>query len=378
MLSCSGYNTHMQLSQFDYHLPTDRIAQAAASPRDSARLMLINRQTGSISHHHIYDLPTLIPQNYFLVANNTKVFPARLLGYKPTGGKVEILLTHPLGHSSYHCIARPGLKVGDTVLFGSLPQGLTGTITHVKDIERTIHFNLEESALRTALSQIGTMPTPPYIKKLLGNSEDYQTIYAKYGFSAAAPTAGLHFTPVLLKNIKADHSWNELTLNVGLGTFLPVKEDNIQNHHMHSESYTISPTTAHHINQLKLQSYEPCNKLLAIGTTTMRALESNAALNPSSEPCAAEGKCSELMHPGSYSTDIFIYPPYRFQQVDALMTNFHLPGSTLLMLVSAFCTYPNSTEKFTTFADSLLGRAYAEAIRENYRFFSFGDAMLIL
>ena len=362
----------MLLSDFNYDLPTGLIAQEQAVPRDSARLMLINRQTGEISHHHVFDLPNLLPKEYAIVANNTKVFPARLQGFKPTGGKVEVLLTEPLGHSSYRCIARPGLKVGDVVLFGSM----SGTITHVSDIERTIHFNQEESVLRTTLSQIGTMPTPPYIKKLLGNSLDYQTIYAKYGFSAAAPTAGLHFTKGLLKRIKVDHDWNELTLNVGLGTFLPVKKDKVEDHHMHRETYTISPTLS-----AKLQSYEPCKKILAIGTTTMRALESNAALPPSSDlraVCSEAKDRSELLRPGSFSTDIFIYPPYQFKLTDALMTNFHLPGSTLLMLVSAFCSAPQTDIPFTTFADSLLGKAYRIAVEEKYRFFSFGDAMLVI
>ncbi|MFZ2199582.1 MAG: S-adenosylmethionine:tRNA ribosyltransferase-isomerase [Microgenomates group bacterium] len=383
----------MLLTDFNYNLPPELIAQEQAVPRDSARLMLINRQTGHISHHHVYDLPSLLPKDYFIVANNTKVFPARLIGHKSTGGKVEILLTRPLGHSNYLCIARPGLKVGDIISFSN---SLSGTILEIKDIERKIHFNQEESVLRTSLSELGTMPTPPYIKKLLGNSADYQTIYAKYGFSAAAPTAGLHFTTDLLAKVKSKYDWHELTLNVGLGTFLPVKENEISDHHMHAESYTISPSTAANINHLKLQSYEPCNsnikssdhskqgydlcnKLLAIGTTTMRALESNAALSPSShssELCELQG--SELCSPGSFSTSIFIYPPYQFKLTDALMTNFHLPGSTLLMLVSAFCSAPQTDKPFTTFKDSLLGRAYAEAIREKYRFFSFGDAMLII
>lgn len=335
----------MLLSDFDYHLPQELIAQEQAVPRDSARLMLINRQTGEITHHRISDLPHLIPKDYHLIANNTKVFPARLIGHKQTGGKVEILLTSPLGHSSYHCISRPGLKVGAEIQF----EKLTGTITDVQGIERTIHFNQEESALRITLSQIGTMPTPPYIKKLLKNSKDYQTIYAKYGFSAAAPTAGLHFTPDLLKQIKKDHTWSELTLNVGLGTFLPVKENRVEDHHMHAESYTISPTTARTLT----------HPLLAIGTTTMRALESGIS-------------------PGSHSTSIFIYPPYQFAQVNALLTNFHLPGSTLLMLVSAFCSAPQTSTPFISFPDSLLGHAYQIAISKNYRFFSFGDAMLII
>lgn len=367
----------MLLSDFNYHLPAELIAQTPASPRDSARLMLINRQTQTISHHHIYDLPVLLTQDYFIVANNTKVFPARIMGAKPTGGKVEILLTSPLGHSRYRCIGRPGLKVDDRIIFD---KDLTGTITHIHDIERTIQFNQDEATLRVTLSAIGTMPTPPYIKKMLGNSADYQTIYAKYGFSAAAPTAGLHFTPQLLKQIKKDHAWHELTLNVGLGTFLPVKENKVENHHMHAEPYTISPSTAHAITSLKQSG----KKLLSIGTTTMRALESNATLPPSSDLRAVRNEAkdrSELLRslqPGTHSTSIFIYPPYKFRQVDALLTNFHLPESTLLMLVSAFCSAPQTQEKFINFKDSLLGHAYAEAIKEKYRFFSFGDAMLII
>lgn len=344
----------MQLTDFNYHLPQDRIAQEPSRPRDHAKLMLINRQTGQISHHHIYDLPTVLPKDYFIVANNTKVFPARLKGLKHTGGKVEILLLSPLGQSRYKCIAKPGLKVGDQVQFD---HGLSCIVESVEDMERTILFNQEESLLRTTLSQIGTMPTPPYIKTLLQNIADYQTIYAKYGFSAAAPTAGLHFTEELLDTIKLDHAWEELTLNVGLGTFLPVKENHVEDHHMHEETYAISEETSKSIRQHKSEG----KKLLSIGTTTMRALESNPELIP-----------------GDHATSIFIYPPYQFRLTDALLTNFHLPGSTLLMLVSAFCTQPNSREKFSTFADSLLGRAYTEAIRENYRFFSFGDAMLIL
>ncbi|MFH1243959.1 MAG: tRNA preQ1(34) S-adenosylmethionine ribosyltransferase-isomerase QueA [bacterium] len=346
------------LADFEYDLPKELIAQEPVHPADGARLMLINRQTQEISHHQIFDLPHLLSPEYFFVANNTKVFPARLLGHKATGGKVEILLTSPLGHSSYRCITRPGLKLKENIFFSNQ---LSGVITHVKDIERTIHFNQEESLLRTTLSELGTMPTPPYIKKMLANQSDYQTIYAKYGFSAAAPTAGLHFTPQLLTTLKQSHAWHELTLNVGLGTFLPVKVQDITRHPMHSESYIISPTTAHHLPSLK----QARQQLLAIGTTTLRALESNVAL------------CHRVTA-GAYTTDIFIYPPYQFKLVDALLTNFHLPGSTLLMLVSAFCSAPQTPHSFTTFSSSLLGYAYAEAIREKYRFFSFGDAMLII
>lgn len=342
----------MHLSDFGYELPSHSIAQEPAHPRDSARLMLINRQTQVITHHLISDLPRLLPASYSVVANNTKVFPARLMGHKSSGGKVEVLLTQPLGQSRYKCIARPGLKVGDTLVFSD---SLTAIVTRVHDIERTVQFNQDEASLRTSLSEIGTMPTPPYIKKLLGNASDYQTIYAKFGYSAAAPTAGLHFTKQLLKQFKQDHVWLELTLNVGLGTFLPVKTSNIKEHQMHAESYTISPTLAKRIT----------HPVLAIGTTTLRALEANIAE-------------SSRLTAGHFSTSIFIYPPYHFRQVDALLTNFHLPGSTLLMLVSAFCSYPNTQEKFVSFSDSLLGRAYSEAIQQDYRFFSFGDAMLIL
>lgn len=349
----------MQLSDFSFNLDEKFIAQEQVSPKDHAKLMLINRATGSVSHHHIYDLPELLLSDYFIVANNTKVFPARLIGNKSTGGKIEVLLTKPLGHSKYLCIGRPGLKVGEELIFSS---SLSAKVLSINEIERTIQFNINEADLRTSLSQLGTMPTPPYIKKMLKDAKDYQTIYAKYGFSAAAPTAGLHFTPSLLDNITRSHSWHELTLNVGLGTFLPVKVDDISTHHMHHEDYTISQPTADAINK---QRTVLCKKLLSIGTTTMRALESNT-------------KMSQKLSPGSYSTDIFIYPPYEFKITDALMTNFHLPGSTLLMLVSAFCTYPQTKLKFTNFKDSLLGKAYHEAIKNNYRFFSFGDAMLIL
>ncbi len=341
----------MKLSAFDYDLPSKLIAQEPAVPRDHARLMLVDRETGSISHHHIYDLPSLIPKNYRVIANNTQVFPARIFGHKLTGGKVEILLLESLGQSTYKCIVKPGMKPGTIISF---TPDLQGKVARVENYEHTLKFSQDESKLRTTLSKIGTMPTPPYIKKLLSDPGEYQTVYAKSGFSAAAPTAGLHFTPELLAKIKENHSWQEITLNVGLGTFLPVKADNILEHKMHSESYTIPPTINHKLSAAN-------EKTLAIGTTTLRALES----------------CPDLT-PGDYSTSIFIYPPYQFRVVNALLTNFHLPGSTLLMLVSAFCSAPNSEEKFTTFASSLLGRSYREAILHNYRFFSFGDAMLII
>ena len=376
----------LTLDQFQYDLPTKCIAQEPAHPRDHARLMLIHRQEGTISHHHVYDLPSLLPSGYDIVANNTKVFPARMRGTKATGGQVEILLLAPLGHSRYHCLTRPGLKVGDVVQFAAtgtvlernsrlqaekgspadertVPQVLSGSITHLeKDgMERTIAFDCNEGELKAAIAEVGTMPTPPYIKKMVKNPNDYQTIYAKYGFSAAAPTAGLHFTPQLLQKLKHAHRWDELTLNVGLGTFLPVKTEYVTEHPMHSELFTISSSAAAAMNASRRSG----KRRLVVGTTTLRALES------------AVDELGSIT-PVSKSTKIYIYPPYRFRATDALMTNFHLPGSTLLMLVSAFVSYPQTDTHFTNFHDSLLGYAYAEAVRLGYRFFSFGDAMLIL
>ncbi|TXH00738.1 MAG: tRNA preQ1(34) S-adenosylmethionine ribosyltransferase-isomerase QueA [Candidatus Moraniibacteriota bacterium] len=344
----------MKLSDFHYALPEKLIAQSPAVPRDHSRLMFINRRTNEVSHHHFYDLPNLLPQNYTLIANNTKVFPARLRGIKSTGGKIEVLLLKKLEDSTFETIVSPGLKLGQIIKFGDI---LEAHVIAVVDRLRLIKFSLPDPILTEEISKIGTMPTPPYIKKMLENNEDYQTVYAKYGFSAAAPTAGLHFTPKLLELVKTKYGWSELTLDVGLGTFLPVKVDDVTTHHMHKESYRLDATTA---ERLKLIDHQT-NKLCVVGTTTLRALESNPDLLS-----------------GESETEIFIYPPYQFHHADALITNFHLPGSTLLMLVSAFCSYPQTETKFTNFKDSLLGHAYAEAVRLNYRFFSFGDAMLII
>lgn len=344
----------MQTKDFSYHLPPSLIAQSPARPRDHAKLLYLNRTTGEISHHHFYDLPTLLPSSYTLVANNTKVFPARLHGHKSTGGKVEVLLLKRLEQRQYETIVSPGLKAGTQLEFDA---GLTATVIEVNDRLRILEFSLPEPELTETISQIGELPTPPYIKQMLEDVSDYQTIYAKLGFSAAAPTAGLHFTPELLKRVTQKYGWHELTLDVGLGTFLPVKVTDVTNHHMHRETYRLNSPTADALHTIDHHS----RKLCVVGTTTLRALESNPNLDP-----------------GEFETNIFIYPPYRFRHTDALITNFHLPESTLLMLVSAFCSAPNSPDPFTTFNTSLLGRAYAEAIRAEYRFFSFGDAMLIV
>lgn len=344
----------MQLSDFQYDLPEELIAQTPAHPRDHSRLMKIDRTSGTISHHYFFELPTLLPSHYHLIANNTKVFPARLLGQKPTGGKVEVLLLKKLPSNEFEAIVSPGLKLGQVVNFSP---DFYATVVALDDRIRTLQFSLPDPMLTEQISKLGSMPTPPYIKQMLKNNTEYQTIYAKSGFSAAAPTAGLHFTPELLDKVKKQNGWSELTLDVGLGTFLPVKVDDITTHHMHKEAYRLDSTTADHLKQIDHQT----KKLAVVGTTTLRALESNPELKP-----------------GEAETEIFIYPPYQFRHADALITNFHLPGSTLLMLVSAFCSAPNGPKNFITFSESLLGRAYALAVQEKYRFFSFGDAMLIV
>lgn len=352
----------LQLRDFSYQLPEELIAQTPAIPRDSARLMVIRRATGEISHHRVSDLPALLPPDFDIVVNNSRVFPARLYAHKVTGGKVELLLLKKLSGDSYECIASPGLALGQKLV---IRPDVTATVTAVDDRVRTLQFSVADPLLTELLAQIGTMPTPPYIKRLLENSEDYQTVYAKLGFSAAAPTAGLHFTPELIAKLCESHDWHEITLNVGLGTFLPVQEADVTTHHMHTEDYSISPETAAAI----MEGKQHARRVLAVGTTTVRTLESN---------CALQRSGLSTLTPGNFSTNIFIYPPYHYQLTDALLTNFHLPESTLLMLVAAFVSAPTTDTPFTTFADSLIGRAYQLAIQEKYRFFSFGDAMLIL
>ena len=348
----------MKTSDFNYSLPQKFIAQSPAIPRDSAKLMLINRQTGQISHHYVYDLPQLLPKTYTLVVNNTKVFPARLKGHKTTGGKVEVLLLAKKTSNTYLAITKPGIKPNQTIIF--TPK-LQATCLTIQDYQRTLQFSLSANQLNLALHQIGETPTPPYIKQMLNNPQLYQTVYAKKGFSAAAPTAGLHFTKPLFNQLKQSHGIHELTLNIGLGTFLPVKTEDFTKHQMHSEHYTITTKLAQSLNQLK----QAGKKILAIGTTTTRALESSVNEN---------GKLIAQ----STNTDIFIYPPYQFKFVDALLTNFHLPKSTLLMMISAFTSWPNTSKPFKTYHQSLIGKAYEEAKKHHYRFFSFGDAMLIL
>lgn len=356
----------MHLSDFSYHLPPENIAQSPVEPRDHSRLLVIDRKNQSWEHHFFYELPQFLKQGDLLVVNNTRVLPVRLHGKKDTGGKIEILLTKRYelheNHEVWQALTRPGLKPGQTALFSHGETELTITCLEKEDYTHRVKTSLSGTALLSSLEVLGEIPTPPYIEEFVGDPERYQTIFAKHAGSAAAPTAGLHFTPEVFANLhEKGINVAEVTLHVGLGTFLPVKMDNITEHHMHSEWYEITPETAQKIADTKKAG----GRIIAVGTTSMRTLES--AANNDGTVRAESGE-----------TELYVYPPYQFQVCDGMITNFHLPESTLLMLVSAFCTTPQSDEVFTNFSSSLLGRVYAEAITENYRFFSFGDAMLIL
>lgn len=362
----------LSLDQFDYHLPAELIAQSPISPRDHSRLLCLDIHSGQISHHHFYNLPDLLPNNCVLVRNNTKVIPARIFGRKPTGGAVEILLLKrtQIEHDgeTWECLTKPGLKINQTVVFDYLTEAgekLSATCVQINEYNRLIKFSLSKEKLFSALESIGHIPIPPYIK---WNQDDeqklrqlYQTTYAKVAGSAAAPTAGLHFTPELDKKLTTKGiQIEEVTLHVGLGTFLPVKTNDITQHHLHSEWFELKPEVATRLNQAK----QAGKKIIAVGTTTTRVLETSAA---------SQG----LLKPGSGETSIYIYPPYQYQFIDGLITNFHLPKSTLLMLVSALVSSPNTTYQFQDFLSSPVGQAYTQAIAEKYRFYSFGDGMLI-
>lgn len=341
----------MKKSDFYYNLPEELIAQTPVEPRNSSRLMKIDRQTGEIVHSRFYNLCDYLKKGDLLVLNNSRVLPARLYGTKKgTGSNIEFLLLEQKGDKLWEIICRPGkkAKVGAEFIFGD--GKLTATVTEVKeDGNRVVKFDCEGSFF-AVLDEIGQMPLPPYITEKLDDKERYQTVYSKELGSAAAPTAGLHFTEEMLEEIKAmgvDIAY--VTLHVGLGTFRPVKEDDILNHKMHSEHYEMSQETAEKINNTKKNG----GRVIAVGTTSCRTLESMELENG-------------LVRAGEGYTDIFIYPGYKFKLLDGLVTNFHLPESTLIMLVSAFTGYENTMN------------AYKVAVEEKYRFFSFGDAMVIL
>lgn len=341
----------MKTSDFDFQLPQEQIAQTPVEPRDHSRLLALDRATGEVSHHTFYEIIDFLNPGDTLVVNTSRVIPARLFGVKEhTGGAMQFLLLEQKERDLWEIMVRPGKKArpGARFVFGG--GLLTGEITQVlPDGNRLARF-FYEGNFYEALEKIGQMPLPPYITEKLKDSERYQTVYSHQPGSAAAPTAGLHFTQELLQKIREKGvNVAEVVLHVGVGTFKPVKAENITDHHMHSEHYVLPKRTADLINQTKAAG----KRVIAVGTTSCRTLESVA----SKLGCIREDEDS---------TSIFIYPGYQFKVLDGLITNFHLPKSTLIMLVSAFAGYDN------------IMKAYEIAVREKYRFFSFGDAMLLL
>lgn len=339
----------MNKSDFYFDLPERLIAQTPLKNRDASRLLHLDKETGEIEHRHFYDIKQYLRKGDCLVLNNSRVLPARLIGSRPTGGSVELVLLKDVGDGCWECLSRPGRKTrpGQEIIFGN--GELTATVQSVTDGgNRIVKFSFEGIFLEV-LEKLGKMPLPPYIKEELEDSERYQTVYSKELGSAAAPTAGLHFTEVLLQEIR-DMGVNVcfVTLHVGLGTFRPVKAEHIEDHEMHSEFCMIPAETAKIINDTKQSG----GRIIAVGTTSCRTLESFAKEDGTVEETAAW-------------TNIFIYPGYKFKCIDALITNFHLPESTLIMLVSALAGREN------------ILNAYNEAVKEEYRFFSFGDAMII-
>ena len=333
----------LSLSDFDYVLPSELIAQEPAKPRDAARLLVLDKYSGQIEHRHFFDLPEILQSGDVLVFNDSKVIPARLHGTKSTGGKVEIFLLQPAGRGRWQCLVKGKIKKEEKITLA--PKVMAESIKQLEDSrEWLIKFNVSNKKLFS----LGETPTPPYIKKK-ADLRDYQTVFAKTEGSVAAPTAGLHFTKKLLSQLKRRGVKIEfVTLHVGLGTFASVETENILEHKMHSEWASIDAATAKRLAQAKSQG----RRIIAVGTTASRVLESFADR-------------SGAIKAQSGWTDIFIYPGYKFKFVDALITNFHLPKSTLLMLVFALAGKPN------------VERAYREAIRLKYKFFSFGDGMLI-
>lgn len=358
--------TALRTEDFFYSLPEGRIADTPVEPRDSSKLLVLERQTGSLTDKVFSDFPSLLQPGDLVVLNNTRVLPVRVFGRKSTGGEVEVLLIRP--HSpalpntslpvAWEALTRPGLKPGQTVIVGDGALTFTCLDQPAEGYSRLLSPSLIGDELVTALKQWGSLPTPPYIKEFTGDPERYQTIFGTREGSAAAPTASLHFTERTFADLK-DRGVRIafVTLHVGLGTFLPVKVSDVTQHHMHAEWCELPQETARAIAETKAAGH----RVVAVGTTVARTLETSA------------GK--EFVG----DTRLFVYPPYPFNVVDALMTNFHLPESTLLMLVSAFASapQPNSPE-FSSFAESLVGQAYQHAIAHHYRFFSFGDGMLIV
>ena len=340
----------MTKSDFYYDLPQELIAQFPVEPRDPSRLLVMDRQTGALEDRIFYDIKEYLNKGDVIVINNSKVIPARLYGTKKTGANVEILLLKQLGNSTWECLVRPGKRLHkntEVVISDKLSAFVED---YLEDGKRVVEFTYPEGEnFYNILDQVGKMPVPPYITKELENNDDYQTVYAKPLGSAAAPTAGLHYTEELLESIKEKGvEIAEVTLHVGLGTFRPVKEEDISKHIMHTESYSIDEKNAAIIQRAKDEG----RRVICTGTTSCRTLESVYAKHGCICPCHED-------------TSIFIYPGFHFNVMDALITNFHLPESTLIMLVSAFAGYDNTMN------------AYKHAVEDKYRFFSFGDAMFI-
>lgn len=339
----------MNKSDFDFYLPEELIAQTPLEKRDTSRLLHLDKQTGDIEHKHFYDIKQYLHKGDCLVLNDSRVLPARLIGARPTGGTVELVLLKDLGDNRWECLSRPGRKTKprQELVFGN--GELTAVVEEVTlGGNRIVKFSYEGIFLEI-LERLGKMPLPPYIKEELQDSERYQTVYSKELGSAAAPTAGLHFTKELLAEI-ADMGVKicYVTLHVGLGTFRPVKADKIEDHEMHSEFCIVPDETAETVNAVKRAG----GRVIAVGTTSCRTLESFTTEDGT-------------LQATSGWTNIFIYPGYKFKCIDALITNFHLPESTLIMLVSALAGREN------------ILNAYNTAVKERYRFFSFGDAMMI-
>ena len=339
----------MELSEFYYDLPKELIAQTPLEKRDESRLMVLDKDTGKITHKVFKDIIDYLEPGDCLVRNNTKVIPARLYGKKETGANVEFVLLKNIEGDIWEAMVRPGnkLHIGTKVIFGD--GLLTAEILEtMQDGTRKVKFSYD-GIFNEILDQIGLMPLPPYIHESLKENNRYQTVYAKYNGSAAAPTAGLHFTNELLQELeKKGIVISNVTLHVGIGTFRPVKEKNIEEHHMHTEHYYIKEEDAEKINKAKREGH----RVIAVGTTSCRTIETVADENGFVKECEGD-------------TSIYIYPGYKFKCLDGLITNFHLPESTLLMLVSALAGKEN------------IMNAYKEAVNEKYRFFSFGDAMFI-
>ena len=340
----------MKVTDFDYELPEELIAQHPVEPRDTSRLMLLDKVTGEVSHRaHFYDIVDEVSDGDVLVFNDTKVIPARLYGQREgSGGKVEVLLLTPCGENRWECLVKPGKKcpIGQVIVFD---ERLKGTVVDKTSFGgRIVEFSCD-GVFDDIIQEIGEMPLPPYIHEKLEDKDRYQTVYADKKGSAAAPTAGLHFTPELLEKLRAKGvTLAFLTLHVGLGTFRPVSAEDIEDHEMHSVYYVVTEETANIINKARRDG----KRIIAVGTTSVRTLES------------ATGD-DGVLKAGHGWTNIFIYPGYTYKMVDALITNFHLPQSTLLMLISALAGREHCLA------------AYKEAVKEKYRFFSFGDAMFI-